>query len=71
MKADQKFIEQLFKLFNEYSKEIEVLESEGWLKESAARTYLLHSNNFCRWVKGEFEPGAKNKERSNRARRQP
>lgn len=69
MKADPKFIEQLFRLYDEYSKEIEVLQREGWLKDTAANTYLLHSNNFCRWVKGEFEPGAKNKGRATKVRR--
>ena len=33
------------------------------LMENAKKTYLLHSENFVRWLEGDFEPGAKLEER--------
>ncbi len=28
------------------------------MRESTKKTYLLHSNNFVRWLADDFEPGA-------------
>jgi hypothetical protein len=41
------------------------LEEAGALKTSATKTDILHSENFVRWLKDEFEPGARNKTSSN------
>ena len=53
----KKVIEEMTKLYDEYESEIMRLCERGFLKDSAARTYLLHSRNFVRWYKGEYEPG--------------
>lgn len=34
------------------------------MAKTTEKTYLLHADNFVRWLKGEFEPG-KNKRLSN------
>lgn len=62
MKLDNEFLNKLKDLMDQYTKEV----SETELKDSAKRTYLLHSNNFVRWCNGEFIPGAtlKKKKRS-------
>ena len=36
-----------------YEKEVNVSR----LKESARKTYLLHSRNFVRWLEDDFTPG--------------
>lgn len=51
---------EMTRLYNEYQQEIEALRKNGILKQSAANTYLLHSKNFVRWCKDEFEPGRRN-----------
>ena len=53
-------MKEMDRLLGEYTKTIEKLEKDGYLKPSAAKTYLLHSTNFVRWCRDDFEPGAKN-----------
>lgn len=36
-----------------YEREVE----QSKLKPSTKRTYILHANNFVRWLKGDFTPG--------------
>jgi hypothetical protein len=31
------------------------------IQENTRKTYLLHSQNFVRWLHDEFDPGARNK----------
>lgn len=45
----------------QYREVLAELEQAGTLKPSAAKTYILHSENFVRWLKDEFQPGARNK----------
>lgn len=47
------FIDKVEGKFQEYEEVIE----ESRLSRNARQTYLLHSGNFVRWIKGEFEPG--------------
>ena len=61
MKSNQEFMKQLDGLYDEYCKEVEDAKKEGALKDSTVRTYLLHSGNFVKWCKGNFEPGGRNK----------
>lgn len=60
MKTDQKIIEELDRLIIKYEVEIEQKRRNGILADKTAKTYLLHSNNFVRWCKGEFIPGERN-----------
>ena len=60
MKTDRKTIEELERLIIEYEVEVEQKRREGKLADSTADTYLLHSNNFVKWCKGEFIPGGRN-----------
>lgn len=53
MTTDQKFIAHLESILEQYEKTVQ----HSPCKESTKRTYLLHSRNFVRWVKGDFEPG--------------
>lgn len=49
-------MERLYRLWEE---EVTAAREEGRLTEKTARTYLLHSENFLRWCRGEFEPGSR------------
>ncbi len=60
MRADRKTIEELERLILEYEVEVEHSRMDGKLSDKTANTYLVHSNNFVRWCKGEFIPGGRN-----------
>ncbi|RUS44574.1 hypothetical protein ELR57_22590 [Cohnella sp. AR92] len=55
MKASPDFIKQLELLFEQYEKEVH----KSILEEKTVKTYLLHSNNFVRWCRNDFVPGAR------------
>lgn len=57
-KEDIKVIEDALQ---HYEKEVENAANEGLLMPNTVRTYLLHSRNFVKWCRGDFEPGATNK----------
>ncbi len=59
-KADKEFISKLEMLFKNYAEEIKIVESEGLLKPNTSKTYLTHSENFVRWISGDFTPGDRN-----------
>ena len=40
--------------FDRYEAEVRA----AGLQASAEKTYLVHSNNFIRWLRDEFTPGA-------------
>lgn len=61
MKASQEFIRQLEDLYQAYEKEVQEKSKDGLLAESSLRTYLLHSSNFVKWCRGNFDPGGRNK----------
>ena len=54
MKTDNNFIATLESLIDQYEKVVE----HASYTESTKHTYIYHSRNFVRWVKGDFEPGA-------------
>jgi|JRYL01.1.fsa_nt_gb hypothetical protein len=54
-------LDEVEKALEQYRELLASLEAEGTLKPSAAKTYILHSENFVRWLKDEFDPGARNK----------
>lgn len=60
-KTDAKTYAEVERLFIEYEKEVEDLHQKGVLQEQTMVTYLTHAHNFVRWIKGDFEPGSKNK----------
>lgn len=59
MKASSEFIKQLEIMFEQYEKEVLEKQCEGILEEKTVKTYLLHSNNFVRWCRNDFVPGAR------------
>lgn len=61
MKCNKEIILQLEELYEAYEKEVLEAEQNGHLMANTRRTYLLHSHNFLKWCKGDFEPGGKNK----------
>jgi len=63
MRASQDFLNQLETLLQAYEAEVTKLAKEGILAKNTEKTYLLHSNNFVRWCKNDFIPGAKNKKK--------
>ena len=54
-------LDEVEKALEQYRELLASLEAEGTLKPSAAKTYILHSENFVRWLKDDFDPGARNK----------
>ena len=60
MKENQEFLTKLQSLLVEYENEVNRSLADGYLKESTARTYLLHANNFIKWCNGDFTPGGTN-----------
>lgn len=61
MKTDISTIKELERLFQKYEQEVLTAQDNGYLMPNTTRTYLLHSRNFVKWCKDEFEPGAKSK----------
>ena len=53
-RSRRRFVEELERCYGRYKREVEATS----LRDASKRTYLLHSWNFVRWVKGDFEPGA-------------
>jgi hypothetical protein len=54
-------LDEVERALEQYRELLATLEAEGTLKPSAARTYILHADHFVRWLKDDFEPGARNK----------
>lgn len=63
METDKIILAKIQEVYDRYEKEVEDAEKQGYLKPNTTRTYLLHSGNFVKWCKGEFDPGCKNKSR--------
>jgi len=61
MKASIEFIKELENLYEKYEKDVNLALEQGYLKRNTAKTYLVHSENFIKWCKDNFEPGGKNK----------
>ena len=61
MRANKEFTEELERHFKTYHSEVNQAFKNGFLKDNTAHTYLLHSGNFIKWIKDDFEPGARNK----------
>lgn len=61
MKTDASTIKEIEKLLQAYEREVMLAQDHGYLQPNTTRTYLLHSRNFVKWCKNEFEPGGRNK----------
>jgi hypothetical protein len=46
-------LHQVTEALKRYEREVE----QSKLRPSTKRTYIVHANNFVRWLKGEFAPG--------------
>ena len=61
MRTNSETIKEIETLFQQYEKEVTEAEKRGYLQANTTRTYLLHSGNFVKWCKSQFEPGGRNK----------
>lgn len=61
VKGDKEFVEELERLYRAYHIEVTEAMKKGFLKENTANTYMLHTGNFIKWCKNDFEPGGRNK----------
>jgi hypothetical protein len=52
---------EVLQALDRYKQLIQTRESEGTLTPSTANTYLLHAENFVRWLHGDFDPGGRNR----------
>jgi len=60
MKISKELLIKLEELYSQYEKKILKAEEDKCLKANTSKTYLLHSNNFMRWIKDEFQPSERN-----------
>lgn len=61
MEVSKGLLKKLEKLYSQYEKEIPKLKKNRYVKENTKKTYLLHNNNFMKWLKHDFELRDKNK----------
>ena len=52
-KISQQALQQIEQALEQYVEEVK----EAGLALNTETTYLLHSNNFVRWLKDDFSPG--------------
>ena len=52
---------EVHKALERYMELVHTRETEGLLKSNTANTYLLHAENFVRWLHGDFDPGGRNR----------
>lgn len=55
MKVPVDVLKQVEEAYKVYEREV---DSSG-MKVSAKNTYLLHVRQFIKWMKGDFQPGAR------------
>lgn len=63
---DREVLVALDGLLRRYEDAVENARRQGLVTNKTAHTYILHSTNFVRWLKGDFVPGAKNMRGSSR-----
>ena len=63
MQITQPALSEVERALAKYEREVAELERDSIIRPLTANTYLLHAQNFVRWLKDEFEPGARNKRR--------
>ncbi|MBX3315525.1 MAG: hypothetical protein KF902_01530 [Phycisphaeraceae bacterium] len=60
IRINRSALDEVEKAFEQYQELLATLEADGAIAPNTAKTYLQHSQSFVRWLKGEFDPGAKN-----------
>lgn len=55
MHVSNKALQEIEAALREYARQVEVSN----MTSSTKHTYLLHSANFVKWLKGEFVPGGR------------
>jgi len=55
MRVSNNTLEEIESALREYEKEVELSN----MTPSAKQTHLLRAENFVKWLKGEFTPGAR------------
>ncbi len=55
MKTDNKTLNEIIKLHQQYVKDID----ESGMKQLSANIYKVNSLNFIRWIQNDFQPGSK------------
>lgn len=53
MKVSPRALGEIRAALLEYEREV----AESGVKPNTEKTYLLHADNFVRWLAGDFEPG--------------
>lgn len=61
MKTSMEVVKKIDNLYMKYEEEVLEKKKQGLLAENTAKTYLLHSGNFVKWIRDEYEPGSKNR----------
>lgn len=62
MRVSKGLLKKLEEMYSQYEKEVPKGVEGKYLKENPKKTYLLHNNNFMRWLKHDFESGERDKE---------
>jgi Tfp pilus assembly protein PilX len=55
MRVSSEALQEIEAALREYEQEVE----SSNMTPATQHTYLLHSENFVKWLKGEFVPGAR------------
>lgn len=55
MKIHADALQQVRQALSQYTREVEATD----MTDSTKKTYLLHAENFVRWLAGEFVPGTR------------
>ena len=55
MRVSNEALQEIEAALREYEQEVE----SSNMSPATQHTYLLHSENFVKWLKGEFVPGAR------------
>lgn len=61
IRMSRQAVDEVEQALERYRELLAELEQSGVLKENTRKTYLLHSENFVRWLRGEFDPGERNR----------
>jgi len=63
MKTKQELVDEINRLMSLYTVEIESSD----LKPLTANMYLTHTQNFIRWIEGDFVPGERASKKNSKA----
>ncbi|SEI92529.1 hypothetical protein SAMN04487995_2577 [Dyadobacter koreensis] len=63
MKTNQEIAEEINRLMSLYINEVE----SSNLKPLTANMYITHTQNFIRWIEGDFNPGERASKKNSKA----